>query len=468
MIEACFMAVPMFVGLAYGEQSFTKFLLALLITLGAAVGLMSLKSRSRDMGRREAILLTALTWVILSVFGMLPFLFVQTHETVTDAFFETISGFTTTGMTVMGSLENIPRSILLWRCLLQWFGGMGIILFTLAVVPMLNYQGGMMLFNAEVTGITHDKLAPRVSYTAKSLWLIYVCLTALLIIFLLFSEMEPFDAFCYGLSTMSTGGFATRDLSIAEWDNLYIKIVMSVFMFIGGMNFSLIFQSFHGKFTALRNNTVFRWYVGWILLAYVIFCINVLANGLVENAGDLTIDPLFQAISLASSTGMTEPDFANWGPVAEVVLVALIFMGACAGSTSGGAKLDRVVILMKFLRNEFYKLMHPSAVTTVQLNGKGTSYVLVQKVLGFLFLYAIVIIIGGTCLSLLGPNLYESFFYALSAVSNAGLGTEISGVTQHYSEIAPIGKWLLGLLMLTGRLELYTVLLIFTPMFWRK
>lgn len=468
IIEAALMAVPLIVALFTEGGKPVPFLASLGITLVAGSGLMSLRSRNRDMGKREAIMLTSLTWIILSLFGMLPFIFGDTRLTVTDAFFETISGFTTTGMSMIGSLDNVPRSILLWRCLTQWFGGMGIILFTLAVVPMLNSSGGIMLFNAEVTGITHDKLAPRVSHTAKSLWLIYISLTLLLIVLLLFSAMQPFDAICYGLSTISTGGFATQDLSIGEWDNLYIKIVMSVFMFLGGVNFSLIFQGLHGRFGAVRSNTVFKWYLWWIVVAYVIFCINVLREGLFFDLGDITIDPIFQAISLVSSTGMTEPNFADWGSLSEVIMVILIFTGACAGSTSGGAKLDRIIVLAKFLRNEFYKLMHPSAVTTVLMNGKGTSYVLVQKSLAFLFIYILVIMAGGTLLSLLGLSLHDSFFYALSAISNAGLGTEVSIVTQHYASVSVPAKWILALLMLIGRLELYTVLLLFTPFFWRR
>lgn len=468
LIEAVLMAFPLFVAIIRQGGKPIPFLISMGITAVAGVGLMSLKTRSREMGKREAIMLTSLTWIILSMFGMIPFIIGDTHLSITDAFFETISGFTTTGMSVIGTLDNVPRSIILWRCLTQWFGGMGIILFTLAVVPMLNSSGGIMLFNAEVTGITHDKLAPRVSYTAKSLWFIYIALTILLIGFLLFSEMKPFDAVCYGLSTMSTGGFATQDMSIGEWDNLYIKIVMSVFMFLGGVNFSLIFQSIHGRFSAVRSNTVFKWYLWWIGAAYLLFCVNVIRQGLVKDAGDLTIDPIFQAISFVSSTGMTEPNFADWGALSEILMVILIFTGACAGSTSGGAKLDRIVVLAKFLRNEFYKLMHPNAVTTVQMNGKGTSYMLVQKSLAFLFMYVIAIMAGGTILCVLGLSLHDAFFYALSSISNAGLGTEVSVVTQHYSSIAVPAKWIMALLMLVGRLELYTVLLLFTPFFWRK
>lgn len=236
LIETAFMTIPFATGLIYREESAFMFLVCMGITATCGISMVSLHPKSREMGKREAIVLTGLIWVILSLFGMLPFLMCGTHLGVTDAFFETMSGFTTTGATVLDTLEGVPNSILLWRCIVQWIGGLGIILFTLAVVPMLNYQGGMQLFNAEVTGITHDKLRPRVSFTAQSLWLVYISLTTLLIVLLTFSEMSVFDAICYGLSTMSTGGFSNSDISISEAADTYVKILLTVFMFLGGVN----------------------------------------------------------------------------------------------------------------------------------------------------------------------------------------------------------------------------------------
>lgn len=467
-IEAAFMCIPLVAGLIYGEHQTLAFLISVGATLLAGGGMMSLKPKSRDMGKREAILLTGFTWIILSLFGMLPFLLSKTHFSIPDAFFETMSGFTTTGASVLNSLEGVPKSILLWRCIIQWIGGLGIILFTLAVVPMLNYQGGMQLFNAEVTGITHDKLRPRVSYTAKGLWLVYISLTILLIILLCFSEMDFFESICYGLSTMSTGGFSTSDKSISEFSSLYVKIVVVIFMFLGGVNFTLIYRSVTGGGLKPWKNTIFRTYLGITLICYLLLCLNLIVRGLVNNVEDLTIDPIFQAISIISSTGLTLPDFSDWGPLAVVVLIVMMFMGACAGSTSGGAKIDRIVVLYKFLKNEFYKMMHPNAVTTVCINGKGTSYVVVQKVLAFLFLYFIVILIGAVILILFGMPLVDSFFCVLSAISNTGLGTDITGFNGNYAAVPTSCKWILSFIMLIGRLELYTILLIFTPSFWRK
>lgn len=468
MVLAGIMVIPCIFGLCYGENSTVSFLICIGITAACSIGLMSIKPQSREMGKREAILLTGLTWVILSMFGMLPFLLCSTHLTVSDAFFETMSGFTTTGASVLNTLSGVPHSILLWRCLIQWIGGLGIILFTLAVVPMLNYQGGMQLFNAEVTGITHDKLRPRVSYTAKGLWLVYIILTVILIILLSFSKMDFFDAVCYGLSTMSTGGFSNSDMSLSDWNSFYIKSVLIVFMFLGGVNFALIFKAAKGKFKTLLKNTALKAYLWIIAIGYVLFVMNLFANGLVHNVADATIDPLFQTVSILTSTGLTEPDFDNWGSLAIVVLIILMIMGACAGSTSGGAKIDRFIVLFKFIKNEFYKMMHPSAVTTVCINGKGTTNAIVQKTLAFLFMYVIVILIGGSVLILMGMSLKDSFFCALSAISNTGLGTATTGIGGNYALVPDGAKWVLSFIMLVGRLELYTILLLFTPVFWKK
>lgn len=467
-IEAVFMIAPCIVGFIYGEHSGLKFLICIGITLGAGLSMVSLKPKSRDMGKREAIILTGLTWVVLSAFGMLPFIFCGTHISVTDAFFENMSGFTTTGASVLDTLHNVPHSILLWRCVEQWIGGLGIILFTLAVLPMLNYQGGMQLFNAEVTGITHDKLRPRVSFTAQSLWLVYLILTLICIGLLCFSELDFFEAVCYGLSTMSTGGFATQDTSISELGNLYIKIILIIFMFMGGVNFSLLYKFVTGHFKEFFRNEVIRCYIILIILFAVILALNVWATGLMEDITDVTIDPLFQTVSLFSSTGLVEPDFYDWGALPVVLLVIMMLMGACAGSTSGGAKIDRFIVLYKFIKNEFYKLMHPNAITTVTLNGKGTPPPILLKTLAFLFLYIAVIVFGGTILAIIGLPLKDSLFIALSAVSNTGLGTDITGINGNFALIPDIAKWLISFLMLVGRLELFTILILFFPSFWRK
>lgn len=468
LVEAGIMLVPAIVGICYGEPNVFNFCWGVGITAGVGFLLTCLKSTSREMGRQEAILLTGLTWIILSLFGMLPFIFTGTHMGITDAFFETMSGFTTTGATVLNSYEGIPHSILLWRCLLQWIGGLGILLFTIAVLPLLNYQGGMQLFNAEVTGLTHDKIRPRIGSTSKNLWLVYSIFTVAAIVMLAFSDMGFFNAVCYGLSTISTGGFASHDFSLDDWGGIYIKVVITVFMFIGSVNFTLVFRAATGQFRKAWKNEVLRIFVWTIFVCYLLLCLNVLITDNVHEWQDLTIDPLFQTVSLLSSTGLTESDFFDWGPIAFVLLIIMMGMGACAGSTTGGAKIDRFIVLYKFLKNEFYRLMHPNAVKTVSINGKGTPVPVLQKTLAFLFLYLLVILVGGVVLSIIGLPLSDSFFCALSCVSNTGVGTDITGLNGNYAAVPDVAKWVLTFIMLIGRLEIYTILIMFTPAFWKK
>lgn len=467
-IESFFMLIPLVTAFIYGEEEYSSFLWGIGISVAAGLSMTLLRPRSRDMGKRDAILLTSSVWVVFSLFGTIPFIFSGVHSSFTNAFFESMSGFTTTGLSIFPSLDGIPHSILIWRCVMQWIGGLGIILFTLAVLPTLNSQGGIQLFNAEVTGITHDKLRPRVSSTAKGLWMVYIVLTIALIGFLLPSEMDIFDAVCYGLSTMSTGGFAINDAGIGQWDSVYIKIVFTVFMFMGGVNFGLLFQAAHGHMKPLRLNDALKWYFRMLVTAAAVLAACIIYTGNAQSLADVTVTPLFQAVSLISSTGLTEPGFNLWGPLAQFVFLCLIFIGACAGSTSGGAKVDRLIVVLRNMRNEFFRIMHPNAVVTVRVNGKGTSSGLVQKAVNFFLLYIFVIIISGLLLVCMGLPLADSFFSVLEAISNAGLGVNIEGVPTDYNAYPEAGKYLLTLVMLAGRLELYTVLLLFTSVYWKK
>lgn len=468
LIESAFMLIPTITSLIYKESDVIHFLSTMIITALFGFLLRCIKPKSNDMGKREAVILTSSIWVVFSLFGMLPFLFVGTHCSISDAFFETMSGFTTTGASVLTSVENLPKGILMWRCIIQWIGGLGIILFTLAILPMLNNQGGIQLFNAEVTGVTHDKLRPRVSASAKGLWLIYIILTFLLIILLCFSEMSLFDAICHGLSTMSTGGFSTNDMSIGAWNSIYVKSVVCVFMLLGGINFSLLYRVSIGKYSDIAKNDALKWYLYSIIISYLLLLFSVYINDEYLNKKDLFLDPMFQAISILSSTGLTEPDFFSWGKLSVVMLIIMMFIGGCAGSTSGGAKIDRIIVLFKYLKNEFYKIMRPNAVTTVRINGKGTPSFIVGKTLAFLFLYIIIIIVGGILLTMCGLPLKDSFFCCLSAISNTGLGTSVTGYANTYELIPDVAKWILSFIMLVGRLELYTIILLFTPFFWKK
>lgn len=460
--ESAMMVIPTICAIIYKETTILPFLGCAAITAATGFGLTLLKPKTKDMGKREALLLTGVTWVILSLFGMLPFLLCGTHLNITDAFFEAMSGFTTTGASVLSTLSNVPHSVLLWRCVLEWIGGLGILLFILAVMPMLNYQGGMQLFYAEVTGITHDKLRPRISYTAQTLWGIYMALTLILIVLLISSDMDVFDSICYGFAILSTGGFDNNDMSIGRWASPYIKTVVTIFMFLGGMNFALVYKACLGQIKSVWRNEVLRTYMGVIVFSYLVLLVYSLIHNPQGTFEEHTIDNLFQVISIISSTGLSLNVNAQWGAAPQLLFILLMMMGACAGSTSGGAKLDRVMVLWKFLKNEFYHIMHPGAVRAVRINGKGITQSLVLKTLAFLFLYFIVIVVGGCALALLGLSLPDALHCSLAAISNN------TGIGFDYLTIPDAGKWILSLVMLIGRLEIFTVLLLFIPSFWKK
>lgn len=470
IIEALFMVIPLVTALIYEDGDVMAFAISALVTaVCGALMTFGVRPSRRDMGKREGFLLTALVWVFFSIFGMIPFMICRTPLSLSDAFFEAMSGFTTTGSSVMQGIDDLSHAIHIWRSLMQWIGGMGIILFTLAVVPMLNSAGGMQMFNAEVTGITHEKLRPRVSSTAKRLWLVYALLTVALMLLYWTGPMNAFDSICHAFSTMSTGGFSTRQESIGAWNSLYVKIVTTVFMFIGGVNFALIFKASSGNFADVWKNQAFRAYVKVILVMFVLFDVALAMNHAVPNTVQAyTIDPLFQIVSTITSTGYVATGFDSWGVFILSLMIFMIFVGACAGSTSGGAKIDRALILWKNSRNELYRCIYPNRILSVDINGSTMAPEMINKVLAFLCLYVLVIVGGATLLSLVGVPLVDSFFSAFSCVSNSGLGASITGYGGSYELIPSAGKWVLSLLMLTGRLEIFTVLVLFVPGFWRK
>lgn len=469
IIEAIFMVAPLATCLIYDENDYRSFCIAAAVT-AAAGALMTtfIRPRYTDMGKREGFLLTALVWVVFSTFGMIPFIACDTPMTISDAYFEAMSGFTTTGASILQNMDHLSKGVLLWRCLMQWIGGMGIILFTLAVVPMLNSSGGMQMFNAEVTGITHEKLRPRVSQTAKRLWGLYTFLTILLTLMLWLGPMDMFESLCHAFSTISTGGFSTHNDSIATFDSVYVDVVITVFMFLGGVNFALLIQALSGKPLMLWRNDVFKAYVYVISAMFVMFVAAILCQGQYTGWKSVTVDPIFQIVSTLTSTGYTAVNFESWGPFVLSLLFVMMYFGACAGSTSGGAKIDRMIYLWKNVRNEIYRCIHPNSVMSVRINGKRMSTELVNKVIAFLCIYTLLILFGGIMLTALNLPLVDSFFSSFSAISNTGLGAGITGYGGSYDLVPDTGKWLLSFLMLVGRLELFTVLILFTPGFWRK
>lgn len=468
LIEAAFMLTPAVTAMICGENGAMRaFGISTAITAAAGAVFCWIRPTHTDMGRREGFLLTASIWVVFSLFGMIPYMLAPTTRLdLSAAFFEAMSGFTTTGVSLVEHTDQLSRTINVWRCMSQWLGGMGIIIFTLAVIPMLNHSGGMQMFNAEATGITHDKIRPRISSTAKQMWGIYTCLTVLLFLLLWAGPMDAFDAACHAMATMSTGGFSTSSSGINAWPGTYVKVILTVFMFLGGVNFALIYKAMHGQMHALRDNDTFRTYLRVIALSTAVFIVCIVVNGAFIEWSNVTIDPLFQVVSSITSTGYSLSAFNYWGVAVVALSFILMFSGGCAGSTSGGVKVDRLVCLMKFLHNEVKRLLRPNSVTAVRVNSRTVPAHAVNKVVAFVCIYTLVIVLGGLLLTVLNVPMHTAFYSVFSCVSNAGFEVEVTEGT--FSLIPPAGRWILAAAMLIGRLEIFTVLVLCTRSFWRR
>ncbi len=470
LIEAAFMLLPLGISCLYNEStSLWAFIYSTAITAGAgALMAFGIRPKSNSMHKREGLMLTAIIWVFFSLFGMLPYLFSDTFNNVTDAFFETMAGFTTTGSSVIRYVEEIPHGVLFWRAMTQWIGGMGIILFTLAVIPMLNQKGGIALFNAEVTGITHERLRPRVSQTAKDLWLIYIGLTFLLTLLLVAGPMDWFDAICHAMTTTSTGGYSTKNIGLDYWQSSYVFIVVIIFMFIGGISFSIIAATFRGDFKRIRNNNTLRWYCMTALITTVIIVAYMAYKAFLDNNFDRFVYGSFDTISAITSTGFSTFDYEDSGEFVTVILMVMMFFGGMAGSTSGGAKMDRLIVLLKNTANEFYRVLHTNSVRAVHIDGKPVPNHVVSKVNTFFAVYIGIIMVVALYLTFFDIPVFDAMYTSMSAISNVGIGYGVTGPDSSWVILHPAAKWVLAFEMMVGRLELFTVLVIFTSSFWRK
>lgn len=469
MIESCFMVLPVVVALLHGDADWIGFAVSAGITcICGFVMTHYIRPKYSHMGRREGFLLTASVWIIFSLFGMIPFLINLDGITVADAFFESMSGFTTTGATVLADGEALDHGMHLWRALTQWIGGMGIILFTLAVVPMLNSSGGMQMFNAEVTGITHDKVRPRIFQTAKMLWLTYILLTLLAFVCLWLGPMDWFDSLCHAFGTMSTGGYSTYNAGVNGFDSTYVYGILTLFMFLGGINFGLIIRTVYQGSKVVWKNEVLKAFTIFILVMYVVFVAEIALTHGIDDWELLTVKPIFQIVSMMTSTGYTVTGFAGWGNFILGLMFVMMFIGGCAGSTSGGAKIDRILFVAKYCRNEIHRCIHPNTVTSVKLNSRVQPFGLVSKVVAFLCLYVTVIIAGALIIMIFGENPEHSFFSAFSCVSNSGISAGDALYGNDFTVFCGPAKFVLSLLMLIGRLELYTILILLTGAFWRR
>ncbi len=479
--------LPMIVGIIYGEETaWRAFGMTAVLSLGIGGAAWYAFRPKQEIGIREGFAIVALAWFVVSMVGAVPFIIAGVLDSYTDAFFETMAGVTTTGATILGgggnpNIEDVPHAFLFWRSLSHWLGGMGIIVLTLAILPMLGV-GGMQLFKAEAPGPSADKFTPRVKETAKRLWLIYTGIT-LVEILLLLPAMNLFDAINHAFATMATGGFSTRNGSVADYNSAYVDWVITIFMFLAGMNFVLHYRMLRGKKITVFKDEELRLYTGIMVAATLATTLALweptgallhrasFSNG--EFAGYASIlDALryaaFQVTSIVTTTGFGTADYEIWPPLATVVIFGLFFAGGMAGSTGGGIKVVRHLVLIKNTLKEFRQLVHPRAMLPLRLNGAVIPEDVLRNVLTFFVMYIAFIGIGTIIVAFLGLDLFSALSGTMSSIGNIGPAFGTMGPTENYAHVPWLGKWVFSFLMMAGRLEIFTVIVILLPVFWKR
>lgn len=427
----------------YRESDMLDFWKAGGITAGVGLLLAALgKGGERQLTRRDGYVLVSFAWVAFSLFGMLPFYIGGYIPDIANAFFETMSGFSSTGATILDDIESLPHGILFWRSMTQWIGGLGIIMFTIAVLPIFGVSG-LQVFAAEASGPTHDKVHPRIGITAKWIWSIYAGITALLVGLLMLGGMDWFDSICHAFATTGTGGFSTKQASVAYYNSPYIEYVISIFMFISGINFTLLLLFVNRKFKKFISNAELKFYFGSVVLFTAVIAI-VLYYTSPMGMEESFRKSLFQVISLHTSTGFATDDYMQWTPVLWGLLTIIMLMGACAGSTTGGLKCIRMVILTKVSRNEFKHILHPNAILPVRINKQVISPSIVSTVLAFCFIYISIIVIGTLLMMAMGVGAEESMGCVISSIGNMGPGLGETGPAYSWNALPDAAKWLLS------------------------
>lgn len=425
----------------------------------------SFASQDQNIRKREGYLIVALSWVFMTIFGLLPYLFSGSIPNFSDAVFETISGFTTTGATILEDIESIPKGVLLWRSMTQWIGGLGIIVLTVAIFPLLGI-GGIELFVAESSGPKPDKLHPRIQETAKRLWILYVGLTLLLIAIYFLLGMSFFDSVNHSLTTMATGGFSTKNDSMAHFTDPSIQYTAIFFMFLAGTNFTLIYLGLTGKFKKVWSSDEFRAYFMSVSLTVLAVAVGVYSVTDVHWEKAFR-DSLFQIVSLVTTTGYVTADYTSYNSGLTIIFFMLLFTGACAGSTSGGIKFIRHLTFVKNSTLEFKRIVHPRAVIPLKINGERVNGRVITHIFTFLLVYLMIFVLGSIVMSIAGYDLLTSFGAVATSLGNVGPAIGRVGPMDNFAFFSPFAKLFLSFLMLLGRLELFTILVLFTPFFWR-
>lgn len=459
--------------------TYKLFLSGIVTLIIGVIAMVATRKHSKEMNKREGYIVVTFGWIVMSLSGTLPYIFTESIPHFTDAFFETMSGFTTTGASILDDIEAVPEGVLFWRSLTHWIGGMGIIVLAIAILPLLGI-GGMQLFAAEAPGPSTDKLHPRITDTAKRLWLIYFGYTIAETILLQVAGMSFFDAINHSLCTLSTGGFSTKNASVAYWNNEpIIQYIIIVFMFLAGTNFVLSYFAFKGKVQKVIHDEEFKLYFKFIAIFTAIVALiiyfradlteSTIVHPMVWGEGESAFrHALFQVLSVITTTGFVTADYTLWTPFLVVFFFGIMFLGGSAGSTSGGVKVVRHLVLIKNGFLEFKRTLHPNAIVPVRYNKKAISGEIVFNILAFFILYMLSFIVGALVFSMMGINFESSIGLAASSLGNVGPALGNFGPVNNYGALPDLGKWWCSFLMLIGRLELFTVLILFTPFFWRN
>lgn len=466
IFEGISMIFPLGFALYYQDGSAPSFIYSILMTVCVGGILYFLNRKFKELRIREGFAIVGFGWTFMALFGAMPHIFHGAIPSLSDAFFETMSGFTTTGSSILTDIESIPQGLLFWRSQTHWIGGMGIIVLSLAILPMLGV-GGMQLFKAEVPGPIPDKLQPRIKETAKLLWLVYVIVTAVETILLLFGGMDLFDSLCHTFGTVATGGFSTKNASIGHFNSIYIETVIIFFMFVAGVNFNLHYKLLKGNPKVYKIDREFLFYLKITFLFIVITTIVVYLSRY-SNVFQAFRAAAFQVVSITTTTGYATDDFELWSTSGQLLMLLLMFVGGSAGSTGGSIKIIRIMIVLKHSVNEIKKLLHPNAYLPVRL---GTSVVqpeVVTNVLGFFLLYMLIFALGSVAMAAMGLDLVTAISSVAATLGNIGPGLGTIGPTENFAHIPVLGKWLLSFFMLLGRLEIYTIIILFVPEFWKK
>ena len=469
------MLLPAGIAFGFGESDLSGFLYSFAISIIIGLPIWFFTRKGYSVTNKDGFAIVTFAWIITGIVGALPFYLSGAIPNITDAFFESMSGVTTTGATIIGNpstlphlpngIESLPHGILFWRSFIQWIGGMGIIVFTIAILPLLGV-GGVQLFKAEVPGPVSDKIRPRVRETAKYLWMVYIGITIAEIIILQIAGMNWFDAVCHSFTTMPTGGFSTKNASIGFYDNVGIHYIMIFFMFIAGVNFSLHFRAISGDIKSYFRNSEFLTYFWLIALVTV-----VLTFSLVIKSGNWShaffLDSLFQTVSILTSTGYTTADYELWAFFAQFLILILMFIGAMGGSTGGGMKIVRVMLILKYAALETRRMLHAKAIIPIRIGEKYISGDVIRNTLGFFLFYVFIFVFTSFFLTTLNIDLKSSMGVAASALGNIGPALGEFGPTDNYALLPGVGKWLLTFCMLLGRLEIFTVVVLFSRTFRR-